>query len=606
MPIYYHNPIITFQVVLTDPNRLVTGFQADTIDSIVKQLHQTIVYIPHVGPVRNGDTFTLYGKDALEVKDVYATEDEFAVLQVVSNPTPPVADFTHTDVIGELPLTVDFIDISAGVVIEWYWDFNGQAIDSNVKNPSFTFDTAGTYTITLIAANEGGADKKTVNITVVGIVRISYDGSGSIGLSSRISARATYLYQSIGRLAMNGLADTTSDTGEGSPPSEPLNFMITDTGDTFVTLSWNPPSDEGSDPVDGYPLQYKNNGMMGLDTEYQDFGTVEGTSITVEPLGSRKNYSFRVAAHNAVGSSDYTAPITQNTDPIIFPISTSVLLLTANDDNVPTYVYHSQTEEEYVPAEDGETVLAWGYNGGGLFQTTEAYQPVYRTGLINGDRTFNAVEFQGGTRMSWIDVNDFEQNISGTAFQNGFEALLLMRRLEPQPSTDRQTNGLWWLTSENPPAETDDTDVHYPEDNQVIYERFASGTGTSDPRRSIFPVPIDVEQWHIYQVRGRDGEYKIWLNGVLHYDSATNNMADAPTAPTPTIGVSYFWPPVSADDESSMHAGYFQLAEMLVFRPDEADPDNDISAEDAAISRAYNTHQILRYYNDKYDIGLSV
>jgi hypothetical protein len=267
---------------------------------------------------------------------------------------------------------------------------------------------------------------------------------------------------------------------------------------------------------------------------------------------------------------------------------------------------HSFDGLDYVPANNGETVLLWGYNGGGIIQNTEAYRPTYRTGLVNGDRTFNAVEFQGGTRMSWLDVNNFEQNIGGTIYQTGFEALLLMRRMEPQPSTNRQTNGLWWLTSENPPSQTDDTDVHYPEDNQVIYERFASGTGTADPRRSIYPVPIDVTQWHIYQVRGREGEYKIWLNGVLHYDSATNLMANAPTAPTPTIGVSYYYPPTDVDDTSSMYAGYFQLAEMLVFRPDEADPDNNISAGEAATSRAYNTYQLLRYYNDKYDIGLSV
>lgn len=569
MPIYFHNPIITFQVVLTDPTRLVTGFQAETIDSIVKQLQNTVVYIPHVGAVRNGDTFTLYGKNALAVQDVYATGDEFAILKVIDNPTPPVADFTYTDTTGDLPLLVEFTDISDGVVEEWYWDFNGQIIDSNVKNPSFTFDTAGDYVVTLIAANAGGADKKTVTITIA--------------------------------------------AGASIPPSEPLNLVISEVGDTFVQLTWEPPADEGSDPVEGYPVQYKNNGepglpmVMGLDSEYQDFGVIGTTMALVEPLGSRKNYSFRVAAQSDAGTSDFTTPVSQNTDPILFPsLGGSILLLTANDDNVPTYVYHSFDGMEYVPAVDGETVLLWGYNGGGIIQNTEAYRPVYREGLVNGDRTFNAVEFQGGTRMSWTDASSFEQNITGTAFQNGFEALLVMRRLEPQPSTDRQTNGLWWLTSENPPAETDDTDVHYPEDNQVIYERFASGVASGDPRRNIFPVPIDVEQWHIYQVRGRDGEYKIWLNGQLYYNSVTNIMTNAPTAPTPTIGVSYFYPPVDADDETSMYAGYFQLADMLVFRPDEADPDNEITEEDAAITRAYNTHQLLRYFNDKYDIGLSV
>lgn len=567
MPIFYRNPIITFQVVLTDPTRLVTGFQADTIDNIIKQLQNTVVYIPHVGPVRNGDIFTMYGQNALDVQDVYATEDEFAILKVIDNPTPPVANFEVTSTVGVLPnVAITFTDTSTNNPTEWYWDFDGNAIDSNDQNPTAIFTTAGTYTITLTASNAGGSDKKTLVIVV--------------------------------------------ESGEEEPPSVPLNLVIEDFGERFVELSWNPPADEGSEPVDGYIIEYKNNGQVGLDETFQEYGTTSSTTITVEPLGSRKNYSFRVAAYSNVGSSDFTNPVSTDLPTALFPaLNGSCIVLTANDvENSLDWVYttENETEDGYITAVDGEPVLLWSYNGGAIMQNNISYQPVYRQGLINGDRVFNAVEFEGGSRLTWTDAASFESNMSHGDSTFGFEAILVMKRLEPQPSTDRQTNGLWWLTGEPVPAETNDIDVHYPEDNQVIYERFGSGVESGEPRRNIFPVPIDITQWHLYQVRARNGEYKIWINGVLHYTSTSNDIAFAPTATTPTLGVSYFWPPVDNDDETSIHAGYFQLADAVWFTPVEVDlgMETPLTEEEAEDIRDQHTNELFLYMADKYDIDL--
>lgn len=82
----------------------------------------------------------------------------------------PSADFTAnktTVCVGE---TVDFTDASSGVPTTWAWTFNGGTPNtSTAQNPTVTYSTAGTYSVTLTVTNATGTDTETkVNyITVV-------------------------------------------------------------------------------------------------------------------------------------------------------------------------------------------------------------------------------------------------------------------------------------------------------------------------------------------------------------------------------------------------------------------------------------------------------
>ncbi|MDI9395030.1 MAG: PKD domain-containing protein, partial [Euryarchaeota archaeon] len=107
-------------------------------------------------------TVTNAGGSDSEVKSEYI---------VVSEPLPelPVAAFTATPTSGNAPLTVNFTDQSTGVVSSYSWDFdNDGTAESNEKNPSYTYVTAGTYTVKLTVTNAGGSDDevKTGYITV--------------------------------------------------------------------------------------------------------------------------------------------------------------------------------------------------------------------------------------------------------------------------------------------------------------------------------------------------------------------------------------------------------------------------------------------------------
>jgi PKD repeat protein len=79
----------------------------------------------------------------------------------------PTADFSATPTSGTDPLDVSFTDLSTGEPTSWAWDF-GDGSTSTAQNPSHTYNTPGTYSVTLTVTNADGSDEeiKTDYITV--------------------------------------------------------------------------------------------------------------------------------------------------------------------------------------------------------------------------------------------------------------------------------------------------------------------------------------------------------------------------------------------------------------------------------------------------------
>ncbi len=68
-----------------------------------------------------------------------------------------VADFKANILTGSIPSTVRFTDISSNEPQYWFWDFDSSGnIDSYAPNPTYTFSTAGTYSVTLMVSNNFG------------------------------------------------------------------------------------------------------------------------------------------------------------------------------------------------------------------------------------------------------------------------------------------------------------------------------------------------------------------------------------------------------------------------------------------------------------------
>jgi PKD repeat protein len=82
-------------------------------------------------------------------------KDEF----ISVSPSQPVADFMANPTSGAAPLMVQFTDQSTGNVTGWAWDFNNDGnIESRVRNPVYTYQNPGTYSVNLTVTGPGGSD----------------------------------------------------------------------------------------------------------------------------------------------------------------------------------------------------------------------------------------------------------------------------------------------------------------------------------------------------------------------------------------------------------------------------------------------------------------
>ncbi len=72
----------------------------------------------------------------------------------------PTANFTSNVTSGPVPLTVNFIDSSTGVIETWFWDFGDGGVNV-VSSPSYTYKNTGVFTVTLTVKGPGGSDVET-------------------------------------------------------------------------------------------------------------------------------------------------------------------------------------------------------------------------------------------------------------------------------------------------------------------------------------------------------------------------------------------------------------------------------------------------------------
>lgn len=105
----------------------------------------------------------------------YPTAGVYTVTLSVSGPTgsdtvtksnyitvyePALAGFTAGPTTGPAPLLVQFTDQSSGDISSWLWNF-GDGLASTLRNPSHTYQSPGSYTVTLTVNGPGGTDSET-------------------------------------------------------------------------------------------------------------------------------------------------------------------------------------------------------------------------------------------------------------------------------------------------------------------------------------------------------------------------------------------------------------------------------------------------------------
>ena len=131
-------------------------------------------------------------------------------------------------------------------------------------------------------------------------------------------------------------------------PNPPTSVTGT-AGNTQVSLSWTAPVFTGYTNITDYVVQYSTSATFASSVTTFSDGVSSSTSTTVTGLTNGTAYSFRVAAVNTVGPSQYSS-ISSSVVPVTTPSAVTSLSATASDRTI--------TATWSAPTSDGGTAIS--------------------------------------------------------------------------------------------------------------------------------------------------------------------------------------------------------------------------------------------------------
>ena len=137
------------------------------------------------------------------------------------------ANFTASPTTVTVGNAVAFTDNTNCNPISWSWSFpGGTPSTSTSQNPTVTYNTIGTYSVTLVATNASGSDTEVkTNYITVNEVQINYCASQG----------SNYSYEWIGQVAFNSFVNPSGAAGYTNFTS--LTVPMTAGGNVAVTLT---------------------------------------------------------------------------------------------------------------------------------------------------------------------------------------------------------------------------------------------------------------------------------------------------------------------------------------------------------------------------------
>lgn len=126
------------------------------------QLHElsinSIWTMTNLTPFASGAGNPVIAMDSLDYSHIAFTL--FGAVFYMNNVPAPIPDFAASSPGGQLPVTVEFSNLTTGVVTSYLWDF-GDGETSTLPNPAHTYVTPGSFTVSLTATGPGGSVTET-------------------------------------------------------------------------------------------------------------------------------------------------------------------------------------------------------------------------------------------------------------------------------------------------------------------------------------------------------------------------------------------------------------------------------------------------------------
>lgn len=145
----------------------------------------------------------------------------------------PIADFTGSVTSGQRPLTVNFTDTGSGGD-SWSWNF-GDSTSSTVQNPSKTYTTAGTFTVSQETTNDVGSDTKTrTNYITVTVANFSRSISGTFLLGGSVQRKLLAKRSAGGTFLLGGSVFLVRLLNSSAIEKKTYMYKVYDESNNFV------------------------------------------------------------------------------------------------------------------------------------------------------------------------------------------------------------------------------------------------------------------------------------------------------------------------------------------------------------------------------------
>jgi PKD repeat protein/murein tripeptide amidase MpaA len=429
---------------------------------------------------------------SLTVTNAYGTDTETKTDYItVTAPQPPVADFSASSTDITVGDSVTFTDLSTNNPTSWNWTFaGGTPAGSTDQNPTITYNTVGTYTVTLTAANAQGSDDET-KVDYITVTAVPADvGNTTVFGSTSTSAyrrampftmpedgniRSVTMYHNGGSgnliLAVydgagspqNRLAVTESTPISGSAGWQTIDLtapVFVQDG-TSIWLAWVYQSNPG--------IRYQS----GSPGRYQSTQTWSGGMPDPFGSGSQSNYLYSIYATYIPGGGQPPA---------------------ADFSASATTITEGQSVDFTDLSTNGPTSWSWTFNGGTPSASTDQNPSVTYTtaGVYTVELTAaNSYGSDTETKVDYITVNppappvaDF--TASATTVTEGQNVTFT------DLSTNNPTSWSWTFDGGTPSSGTDQNPtVTYHTAGVYTVELIAANSGGSDTETKVDYITVN-------------------------------------------------------------------------------------------------------------------
>lgn len=252
----------------------------------------------------------LAGGNFVQAKSVVANVCGPGAMTNHSCGTPPVAGFSGTPTSLCAGGTVAFTDLSTNTPTSWSWTFQGGTPSSSTaQNPTITYNTPGTYSVSLTATNASGSDGHSIvgYITVNAVPNATSSSLSNISCNGGSDGSAT--------VAVSG--GTPSYTYDWTPGNPTGDGTVTVTGLGTGTYTCTVTDANGCADTQAFTITQPNVlDATRITNNVSCFGVSDG-SCTVNPSGGTPGYTYSwaplggtAATASNLPAGSYTCTIT--------------------------------------------------------------------------------------------------------------------------------------------------------------------------------------------------------------------------------------------------------------------------------------------------------